>query len=155
MKSIKKIGGFFSSPWKKNFFKLLGETRNLDWIEHKVLRKKFNEPRIHFAINCASIGCPALRPEAYVASRLSAQLEEQTQLFIGDASRNEIRDNQLYISKIFDWFAQDFEKSHGSVEKFIAAYITKDDEVAQKIRNQKFKIKYTKYDWKLNEVGGQ
>ena len=72
VKSIKDIGSFLSSPWKKKFFRLLGKERHLDNIEHDMIRKQFNEPRIHFAVNCASIGCPALQDEAFVASRRSA-----------------------------------------------------------------------------------
>ncbi len=70
LKSIKDVGSIIGSPWKKTFYKLLGEQRNLDWIEHEQLRPRYNDPRIHTAIVCASIGCPALKPEAYTAERL-------------------------------------------------------------------------------------
>jgi hypothetical protein len=69
LKSIKDLGSFIQSPWKKKFFKLLDEDRHLDWIEHEQLRPNYAEPRIHAAVNCASIGCPALRDEAFTASR--------------------------------------------------------------------------------------
>lgn len=76
LESIKDLGGFLSSPWRKEFIPLLGETRSLDDIEHNLIRGSgaYNDPRIHFAVNCASIGCPALRPEAYVGNRLHEQL---------------------------------------------------------------------------------
>ena len=77
LKSIKDLGSFFSSPWSKEFVPLLGKTRSLDDIEHGLIRGsgKYNDPRIHFAVNCASIGCPALREEAYTADTLDAQLK--------------------------------------------------------------------------------
>ena len=114
VKSIKKIGGLFSSPWKMKFIRLLGKEMTLDEIEHETLRKNYNEPRVHFAVNCASIGCPRLRNEAFVASRLDAQLEEQTKIFMRDTSRNKIdlKNKKLKISKIFDWFIIWFKTYH-------------------------------------------
>ena len=86
--SIKDLGGWLSTPWKKRFFSLFGEQKHLDNVEHDIIRKKFKEPRIHFAVNCASLGCPPLRQEAYVADRLDQQLEESTQVFLMDVRRN-------------------------------------------------------------------
>jgi hypothetical protein len=85
--SIKELGGLFSSPWKRAFVRLLGEVRSLDNIEHTLLRgaPEFDDPRIHFAVNCASIGCPALRDEAFVAEHLSAQLRDQSERFLRGA----------------------------------------------------------------------
>ena len=91
VKSIRDIGSEpFSNRWKKKFFRLFGRDSYLDQIEHEILRKpgNYDEPRVHFAVNCASIGCPMLREEAYVAGRLEAQLEEQTRRFLSDRSRN-------------------------------------------------------------------
>ena len=88
MDSIKDLGGWFSSPWKRRFFHLLGEERHLDDIEHGMIRKDFDEPRVHFAVNCAAGGCPPLRAEAYVATRLDAQLEDNTRVFLRDSRRN-------------------------------------------------------------------
>ena len=79
---------YYGQPLK--FFKLLGKERHLNWIEHETIRKKFNEPRIHFALNCASVGCPALRQKTYRAESLDSQLEEQTKIFLRDASYNKI-----------------------------------------------------------------
>jgi len=88
--SIKELGSWFRSPWSKAFIPLLGQTRSLDDIEHGLIRgsHRYNEPRIHFAVNCASIGCPAIRPEAYTGEKLAFQLNEQTRLFLSDRSRN-------------------------------------------------------------------
>jgi hypothetical protein len=151
VESIKDIGGLFSSPWKKEFFKLWGKDMYLDKIEHKILRKKFNEPRIHFAVNCASIGCPALRGEAFTAERLDVQLEEQAKIFLRDSSRNFIKKDkkEIYLSKIFDWFEEDFEKGSSTVQKFVAPYMTDDAELQKEM--VKFDVEHTDYDWKLNE----
>jgi hypothetical protein len=92
--SIKDLGSLLGSPWKKRFIPLLGGTRSLDDIEHGMIRAKgaYAEPRIHFAVNCASVGCPALRPEAYTAARLDAQLADATRRFLGDRTRNRVCD---------------------------------------------------------------
>ncbi len=90
IKSIWDFGKIFGNPFRDRFFTLLGRESFLDRIEHETLRKPgaYDEPRVHFAVNCASIGCPMLREEAYVAGRLDAQLEEQTRRFLSDRSRN-------------------------------------------------------------------
>ena len=92
LKSIKDLGSFLQSPWKKKFFRLLGEERTLDWIEHEQLRPNYADPRVHAAVNCASIGCPALRDEAFTAAKLEAQLDDGMQRFMGDRTRNRVRD---------------------------------------------------------------
>lgn len=135
--SIKDIGSWFTSPWKIDFFTLLGHKTHLDAVE-AMLRKPgdFDGPRIHFAINCASIGCPMLRAEAYAADQLDAQFDDQARRFLSDHSRNRYADGRLEVSKIFDWYADDF--SHGwhgvtSVKQFLAAYAADltDDPAAQ------------------------
>ena len=156
IQSIKKIGGIFKflkSPWKIDFITLLWKRMSLDDIEH-MLRTDFNDPRVHFAINCASIGCPAIRNEAYVGSRLDSQLDEQARLFLRDGVRNQIDVNNktLKLSKIFDWYADDFTKKAGSVEKFIAPYITDDPAIRKSLMNNEYKITYTDYDWSLNDA---
>ncbi|MCB0385169.1 MAG: DUF547 domain-containing protein, partial [Bdellovibrionales bacterium] len=155
--SIRKIGGFFTNPWRVEFFDLLGKKRHLDWIEHGTIRKNYQEPRIHFALNCASIGCPALRQEAYRAEELNDQLEEQTQIFLSDTTRNRIDEKagKVFLSKIFDtepWFAEDFVKKSGSVAAFVATYLTEDADLQEKIKTGKLEIDFLKYDWDLNEV---
>ena len=152
IESIKDIGTFFTSPWKLDFFELFQTKRTLDWIEHEVLRKRYSEPRIHFALNCASISCPALKKSAYIGEILDQQLSEQTRLFLQDKKRNYIDKNTLYLSKIFDWFDSDFIKSKGSVESFVAMYITQNIELQKKIVAKNFKIKYLPYNWKLNKA---
>lgn len=118
---IRDLGNVvFDSPWKRRIFVLLGSPRSLDDVEHQLLRKgaDFDEPRIHFALNCASIGCPALRPEAYEASRLDAQLDDQVVRFLGDRTRNRFESASPATalgSPIFRWYAEDFQAGfHGN-----------------------------------------
>ena len=152
--SIKDIGGFFSGPWKQKFFRLFGEDSYLDHIEHDLIRKDFNEPRIHFAINCASRGCPALQPEAYIAGRLDEQLDHAARSFLMDAERNRYNkdNNQLEISSLFKWFNSDFERAAGSIEAFIAPYITDDPGLRNRITRHEIAIHYLDYDWGLNDA---
>lgn len=95
--SIKDLGSLFSSPWKKRFLPLLGKERTLDEIEHELIRGsgRYRDPRVHFAVNCASIGCPALRGEVYDSARLDAQLEDQARRFLSDRSRNRLEAGAL------------------------------------------------------------
>ena len=123
-KSIKDLGGAIykvNTPWDIKFIEIEGKKYDLNNIEHNILRKEFDEPRIHFAINCASVSCPNLRNEAYVANKLEKQLEEQTYSFINDSSKNKITSEKAELSKIFSWFKGDFTKN-GSLEDFINKY---------------------------------
>ena len=106
--SIRDLGGLFSSPWEKDFFSLLGQKRTLDWLEHEKIRVDFDEPRIHAALVCAAVSCPKLREEAFIGNRLNKQLEDQMVTFLSDDDKNGLDDNGLYLSKIFDWHAEDF-----------------------------------------------
>ncbi|WP_109618035.1 DUF547 domain-containing protein [Sediminitomix flava] len=147
LKSIKDITAvnipLVKSPWDIKFIEIEGEKYDLNNIEHQILRKKFSEPRIHFAVNCASVSCPILRNEAYEAERVEEQLQEQAELFINDAKRNKIASNEVEISKIFSWFSGDFEQN-GTVIDFINRYSkTKIEDEA--------KVKYLDYNWNLNE----
>lgn len=161
LKSIKDLGSFFSSPWKKKFFNLLGEPRNLDGIEHELIRGSglYNEPLIHFAVNCASIGCPALLNEAYVEETLDQQLLESSRKFLSDRSRNrfDTESGALEVSSIFDWYAEDFTKGwrgYDSLEDFFrthAEWITDGAESAERLRKGPFNIRFLDYDWRLND----
>lgn len=155
--SIKELGNFLQSPWKKAFIPFLGETRSLDDIEHGLLRgaPNFREPRIHFAVNCASIGCPALRPEAYTADRWDAQLEDQTRRFLRDRTRNRVfRMDPLHleVSAIFVWYEADFEAA-GGLQPFLARYseaLGIDARATAMLRENRAEIDYLDYDWRLN-----
>ena len=167
VKSIKDLGSTFSNPWKKSFFKLLGEERNLDWIEHDKLRPTgknivnggYQDPRIHVAIVCASIGCPALPPEAFTASKLDVQLEAGMARFVGDKTRNRFADGKLQVSSIFKWFKDDFEKGYkgfSKVEDVFAKYadtLSNDSAIQGQIRAKTVSISYLDYDWSLNDIG--
>ncbi|MEP4079109.1 DUF547 domain-containing protein [Haloferula sp.] len=150
VKSIKKIGGF-KGPWKQEVVQLFGKKFTLDQIEHEMIRVDYDDPRAHFAINCASGGCPSLRSEAYRAEKLDTQLHQQGQIFFGDASKNRVDESagRLYLSPIFEWFKEDFVKKSGSVEKFIAPFLPEAQRSA--VLSGKLKIVYTDYDWKLNQ----
>ena len=151
VKSIKKIGGLLGSPWKKEVVRLWGKKVTLDHVEHDLLRPSFNDPRVHFAVNCASIGCPALRAEAFQAAKLDAQLNEQARKFLRDPAKNRVdaKSGTLYLSPIFDWFEKDFVKKSGNVVKFIYPYLTKSDQAL--LQKGGLKLKYTDYDWDLNK----
>lgn len=147
--SIKDIGSkvqvpFVNTPWDIKFIEIDGEKYDLNNIEHNILRKIFEEPRIHFAINCASMSCPKLRKEAYVAVKLEQQLQEQAVDFLNDPARNRITPEQAEISKIFQWFNGDFTKN-GSLREFLNQY------AGQRILEEA-DIDYMDYDWSINET---
>ena len=153
VKSIKDIGGVLDNRWQRKFFGLFGRPASLDQVEHGMLRKPgtYDEPRVHFALNCASIGCPMLREEAYVAERLERQLEEQTERFLSDRSRNHFANGRLEVSKIFDWYKEDFAPR----ERWFAKYakLLSDDPVQQKlIVEGRAPILFLDYDWTLNDA---
>lgn len=159
IKSIKDIGGVFGSPWKQNFIPLLGKTRSLDDIEHNLIRgsKRYNEPRIHFAVNCASIGCPALLDDAFTASKLDKQLEQVTSKFLADSSRNRLKGSTLEVSPIFKWYKEDFEtnwRGTKNLEGFLGRYSASlglNSSQTADLKAGKTKISYTSYNWSLNK----
>ena len=121
VESIKDIGGLFSPVWKKEAGTINHKTVTLHHVEHEVLRK-MNEPRIHMAIVCASVSCPDLRNEAYTAGKIEMQLDEQSKLFLSNNKKGlYIKGNTVYVSKIFDWFEDDFDQ-FGGVNRFIRKY---------------------------------
>jgi len=138
IKSIKDI----KDPWGQKLWKLGGKSYNLNEIEHEILRK-MNEPRIHFAIVCASFSCPKLLNKAYTASNMEAQLTKVTKDFLKDAARNDLSENSIKISKIFKWFAKDF-KTNGTLIDFLNKY---SDITIAKNAKKSFKD----YNWDLNE----
>lgn len=143
-KTIKNLGGVFSSPWKRYTWTLAGRDYSLDEIEHKILRP-IGDPRIHFAINCASISCPDLRAEPYRAKSLDAQLDDQTKTTLGNPAKGlRLANKSVYVSRIFDWFGDDFD--NGDVKAWLNARVPLDDTLA---------LKYLDYDWALNEVPRQ
>lgn len=153
VKSIKDTGSFLSSPWKKKFFKLWGEEHALDDIEHKMIRPVFKEPKVHFALVCASKGCPPLSPTAFLPEKLAAQLEEGASIFLTDLEKNRFDSvkSTLFISSIFKWYGDDFKEKYGSAQTFIAPRITRNSEDQKKASAATTQINYLDYDWTLNE----
>ncbi|GBC63973.1 DUF547 domain-containing protein [Desulfonema ishimotonii] len=160
--SIKDLGNFLKSPWKKKFFTLLGKKRHLDWIEHEMIRKPgaYDDPRIHAAVVCASVGCPGIRNEAFIARKLNAQLDDSFRRFLSDRTRNRYnpREGTLEVSKIFDWYGGDFGKGHGGFASLEATFGKYADVLAdhpadrEKIRSGNAGIRFLEYDWKLNDL---
>ncbi len=160
LKSIRDLGSFLRSPWKKRFFTLLGERRHLDDVEHGMIRAPgaFDEPRIHMAVNCASIGCPALRDEAFVAARLEAQLEDGVLRFLSDRSRNRATEQALEVSRIFDWYGEDFASRAGSVARWLAGYaeqLADTPALRRRVAGADLPMRFLDYDWALNDWSRQ
>ncbi len=162
LKSIKDLGSLLSSPWKPKWVALLGDKLSLDDIEHGRLRERgrYDDPRIHFAVNCASIGCPMLREEAFVAERLDAQLSEQTRRFMADRSRNrfDAKSGKLMVSKIFDWYGDDFKLGHKGITS-LPAFLAQHAELLadapadrERVRSAQLDIGFLDYDWALNDT---
>ena len=124
------------------------------WGRYKFFKSKkypMGEPRIHFAIVCASMSCPRLSDRAYLPETLEQQLDEGARRFINDVSRNhfDLPRRTAYISKIFDWYKEDFEVAAGSVQRYLASYV-EDAEVAEALGDDEFDVRFLKYDWNLN-----
>lgn len=169
IQSIWDFGKVFGNPFKDRFFNLLGRGFSLDMIEHDTLRKPgaYDEPRVHFAVNCASVGCPMLREEAYVAARLDEQLEEQTRRFLSDRSRNRYnaRDNTLEVSEIFRWFSVDWTSGYRGFDGRTQAITSREQwfgryaplladgaEQQALLRSGQFPLRHLDYDWTLNDA---
>ena len=158
--SIRQIPGV----WDKLTFSVMGRDMTLDEIEHRVLRARFNEPRIHMALVCAAKGCPPLRNEQYTAAKLERQLDDQTNRFLSNAKKFRIdRENKtVYLSPIFDWFGDDFIKTYRAnrafqgysakeraVLNFVSRYLGDPDRMY--LEKGGYSLSYLPYDWSLNE----
>lgn len=159
LKSIKKLSGAFglNSVFDKEFIEMRAlhpggkdDALSLNDIEHEILRKRFEDARVHAAVNCASYSCPPLRNEAFTAEKLGEQLDDQMRKFLADPKRNRLDEKKgvFRASKIFEWFSGDFERDAGSVKEYLAKYAPAKD--AERIRGMR--IKYLDYDWSLNEA---
>jgi hypothetical protein len=160
--SIRELGGVFISAWQQRFFQLFGEAQHLDHIEHELIRApgRYDEPRIHFALNCASIGCPLLAPEAYVAEGLAAQLETGMRRFLSDRSRNRYdpASDTLQVSRIFDWYGEDFTRSPEVAATIAVALgrhaelFSSDPALQARLRAGSVRVEFLEYDWRLNDT---
>ncbi len=151
--SIRSIGLLPGAAFRTAFIpmqSLMGKAISLENIEHGILRKEFHEPRIHFAIVCASKSCPALRSEAYLAAELEQQLEDQARRFVRDPSKNRFDGGSrtLYLSSIFTWFREDFEGAAGRLVDYVSRYA--DEPTAAALREPGVRIEFLEYDWSLN-----
>ncbi len=159
--SIRQIPGV----WDKLQFTVMGRKMTLDAIEHETLRKQFNEPRIHVALVCAAMGCPPLRNEPFTGDKLDAQFGDQTRRFLRNPEKFRIDHDkdQVNLSPIFKWFGKDFVKTYGTSEGFSAVrndseravlnVIGKhvDEKNREYLETGRYSIKYSDYDWSLNE----
>lgn len=161
LKSIREIPG----AWSRHRWTVGGKRRTLDEIEHQVLRREFREPRVHMALVCASLSCPALQPFSYSGDRLGVQLERVSREFVNDPTRNRFapHEGRIRISKIFDWHGGDFvgiyrdstlERLYGEKEGAVLAFASQylPDETARALREARLKIEYLPYDWSLNSA---
>ena len=162
IKSIRDFGSVFGNPWKDKFFTLFGEAAALDTIEHEILRKPglYDEPRVHFVVVCASIGCPMLRNEAFTAEKLESQYQDGMTRFLSDRTRNRYdpQSRKLEISMIFKWYGGDFEKGNKgftsvkqAMSKFAEQLADKPEDRAA-VRGEKADVSFLDYDWSLNDA---
>lgn len=168
IKSIKQLRKGLTGPWDQKIITLFGQPTSLNDIEHGYIRgqkgyvgkaKKFDDPRIHFAVNCASIGCPALLNKAFTASNLETELEKATVNFLKDTSRNGFNSSKKTWehSSIFKWYKGDFEKGlkgYSSLKKFAQKYadaIANNPQEKAQILSGDFKMKARSYDWNIND----
>lgn len=151
IKSVLDVGWLPHSFFIRKKFKTFGGWITLRVLENDKLREAFSEPRIHFAINCASMSCPKLLTEAYRAERLEQQLEAQAVSFINNRRKNYLdkENNILFLSSIFKWYEGDFIKNGGKLEDYVARYLNPDD--AEIVTTNDVTIEYLDYDWSLNE----
>jgi hypothetical protein len=143
LKSIRDIKIDGKTAWKIPFVKVGQKRYTLDQIEHEILRKKFNDPRIHVGINCASVSCPRLWDFAFTEDNIASSLDNLMKEFINDTTRNKISKKNVALSEIFNWFSKDFIKN-GTIINYLNTY------AAIKI-SEKASIKYLTYDWSLNK----
>jgi hypothetical protein len=132
-----------SNPWGVKFVPLFGDMVSLDNIETDILRKQYKDPRIHFALVCASKSCPVLQSMPYTGDSLDAQLARAAYAFLTDTTRNTFTNHSMNVSKIFEWYGDDFKKPFGSFSSFIATTLS---------RPVGPEIHFNKYDWSLNRV---
>lgn len=146
--SIKDIGSLFTSPWEKKTVLLFGKRVSLDTLEHKIIRKNYKEPRIHFALVCAAMGCPPLRNEPYRAATLDAQLDDQSRIFLNTPAKNRVdsHEKELRLSPLFKWYGEDFGDGADALKAFVFPYIKVPiDEL------DTYDVEFTDYDWSLND----
>ena len=153
------LDSFFDSAWGREVISLFGSRVSLDDIEHGMIRGwgRYREPRIHFAVNCAAVGCPALRAQAYQGDQSERQIDDNTRLFLSDRSRNYVSNGTLFVSRIFNWYEEDFKQVWGgidSVAEFLAGFENELglNEGIETSTSRLSRIRYLRYDWGLNRT---
>lgn len=170
VKSIKKLGGLFTTPWEIKFIPMpafdperKGKPITLDEIEHELIRPVFRDARVHAAVNCASLSCPPLREEAFRAKELDAQLDDQVRAWLVDPVRNQLEpeDGRVRISRIFDWYEPDFTAGREGSDSertllWIADHVG-DEAVAARLRRgaRTLRVRHLDYDWSINAQRGR
>ncbi len=151
LKSIRDIGTVPGAAWREPIVRQGGQVVTLDYLENKIIRGDYREPRIHFALVCAAVSCPPLRGEPYVGARLNAQLDEQTRVFLATAEKNrfDAKDGTLHLSQIFKWYEKDFTTPAGSLAAYVQPFLPSAQRNAL-TDPAKVKVKFTDYDWALN-----
>jgi hypothetical protein len=129
---------------------------SLNDIENEKIREGFKDPRIHFAINCAAKSCPSIRPEPFVGSQISQQLDDQTRKFLNGPNGIRLEKKGgalvLHTTKVMDWFGEDFDKWGGGQREFIIRYAASDKRKQIETAGSQVEIKYHDYSWKLNDA---
>ena len=152
VKSIMEIdispGLFSNGPWDAKLLKIEGQEVSLNDIEHRILRPIWQDNRIHYAVNCASLGCPNLQPEAFTTQNLDRLLEKAARDFINHPRGVSFRRNRLYVSSIYFWFREDFGDSEQGTIQHLNKYLTPKNQ--GKLKPVQKKMKH-QYDWNLNE----
>lgn len=160
--SIRNIGGSGQGggqpgrpggPWTQPIARLGGRMLSLDQIVHDVIRRQFQEPRIHFALVCAAAGCPPLRSEAYLGTRLDEQLDDQARIFLDgspEKNRVDVAARVVYLSPVFDWYRGDFGGTDAALGRFLAKYQSR-LAARRLLERGTFEIRWTTYDWSLND----
>jgi hypothetical protein len=149
IESITDIGGPFSKgPWKKALVEVEGHKLSLNDIEHRILRPIWNDHKVHFGLNCASVSCPNLQPVAFTGTNVRAMLKKAGKEYINHPRGLHLKKGEMKVSSLFDWYRDDFAKDKKSMLKFFAHYA--DDRLALYLLGFKGKIRYD-YDWSLND----
>jgi hypothetical protein len=140
-----------NSPFALKLGTVADTARTLDEIEHEIIRGRFDEPRIHFALVCAAVSCPRLRQEAFTGPRLDAQLDDQARTFLHDVSKNRIpaEDDRIALSRILKWYGQDFGPSTDALQRYVARYF--EGQVRDRLSRADYTVDFLPYDWALNE----
>lgn len=141
------------SPFKMEMGLVADTVRTLDEIEHQIIRERFDEPRIHYAVVCAAASCPPLRQEAYTGPRLDTQLDDQARTFLHNDEKNKIpvADDRIALSRILKWYGSDFGPSTDAVQQSIARYF--EDPVRERLAEAGYQVDFLPYDWSLNAQG--